>query len=83
VKLTFEELEKMGYPSVTDYCRVLVNSGTSEGTIEVYRGEMLCLTVTDIGEAAKIEPSSSGWRMYQAPEPRRPFKRSLRGSTCV
>jgi hypothetical protein len=75
MKLTFDELEKMGYPSVTDYCRVLVASGTPEGILEIYRGDMLCLTVNNIPEAAKIMPTSSGWKVY-APTPSQRRKRA-------
>lgn len=68
IRLSFKDLEDEGYPSVTDYCRDLVkNFGYQEGTIdnckiEVYRGEMLCLTVTDIRKAATIQPDDNGWR---------------------
>jgi hypothetical protein len=73
IRMTFEELENNGHSSVTDYCRELVENfgyqtGTLENTtIEVYRGEMKCLIVNDIKEAAMLEPAvdKAGWRKYR------------------
>lgn len=67
MKITFDELEKMKCASVTDYCRVLMKKDPDkykDETIEVYRGEMLCLTVTNVCEAAEVEPTGSGWQKY-------------------
>lgn len=66
-KITFDELEEMGYPSVTDWCRALVshNNITEEDTIEVYRGDMLCLTVTDIKAASGLYPDGVGFKKYR------------------
>lgn len=65
VKTTWDELESLGYASVTDYCRFLVKQGKKlPDRIEVYRGEMLCMTVTDVTEAAKLEPASVGFKKY-------------------
>lgn len=90
LKITWDELEKMGYPSVTDYCRVLVKEKdlydmgggpgklkeiTLPDRIEIYRGDMLCMTVTDVAEAAKLEPAPVGFRKYRLLEVKTPFKR--------
>jgi hypothetical protein len=67
MKITFDWLEEHEFASVTDYCRALVKQdpGSLLGDkIEVYRGDMLCLTVTDINVAAGLEPASSGWQKY-------------------
>lgn len=64
-KITFEDLEKAGYASVTDYCRYLVKKEKDiPDRIEIYRGEMLCLSVNNVSLAATIEPTSSGWKKY-------------------
>lgn len=64
-KITFDELEKAGYVSVTDYCRYLVTKEKDiPNRIEVYRNEMLCLTVNDVPLAATLEPSGTGWNKY-------------------
>lgn len=66
MKITFKELEEMWFESVTDYCRYLENNWYSgcdygaETTIEVYRGEMLCLTVKSIEEGAKLTVLENG-----------------------
>lgn len=66
LKTTWKELEDLGYTSVTDYCRMLIaEKKPIPDRIEIYRGEMLCMTVTSVTEAAKIEPSSKGWRKYR------------------
>lgn len=68
LKITWDELEKLGYASVTDYCRVLVKFKKGKklpDRIEIYRGEMLCMTVTDVAEAAKLEPDAVGFRKYR------------------
>jgi hypothetical protein len=66
IKITFEDLEKGCFPSVTDYCRKIVDDGAAVDNyiIEVYRGEMLCLTVNDIRKAATIMPSNGKWIKY-------------------
>lgn len=80
MKITFKDLEDLKCPSVTDYCRLLVKEndewcmgggpGKLRGepelpsTIEVYRGDMLCLTVTDVRKAATIMPTGIGWKVY-------------------
>lgn len=67
MKITFDWLEEHDFASVTDYCRALVRFHKNDPeflknkTVEVYRGEMLCLTVKDINAAARLEPTSSGW----------------------
>lgn len=58
MKITFKDLEEANCPSVTDYCRMLVSENKkdySDEKILVYRDSMLCLTVNDIYEAAKID----------------------------
>lgn len=69
MKITFNDLERWGYDSVTDYCRHLVEYAPESGqdlkeSVEVYRGEMLCLTVRSIEEGAKLQPSSRGFVKY-------------------
>lgn len=73
-KTTWDELEKMGYPSVTDYCRFLVKQGKPlPGRIEVYRGDMLCFSVFDVAESAKLQPSgtSAGFIPFNPPPSKR------------
>lgn len=74
ITVTWDQLEGDGYPSVTDFCRYLVSTGGKfEGIrIEVYRDDMLCLTVHDIYKAAKLEPTDGGWRKYRTPEEKYP-----------
>lgn len=68
MKITFDWLEEHDYPSVTDYCRDLVKTRDFPETLEVYRGDMLCLTVTDIKAAAKLRPAiEKGFVKYNAP----------------
>lgn len=65
LKITFYELEKMKHESVTDYCRALMNEGLDPKTsIEVYREDMLCLTVKSIEEGSKIMPNNCQWTKY-------------------
>lgn len=67
INISFNELEEMGYESVTDYCRFLVKTDrdlTDETEIHVYRDTMRCLTVNNIKEAAKLYPTGTGWRTY-------------------
>lgn len=84
IKVTFQELEEKGFPSVTDYCRDLVkNFGYQTGTLEnsvihIYRGDMLCLIVNNIKEAAKLMPGESGWRKFD--KTRRKATREPRGA---
>lgn len=65
IDITFDSLEQQGYESVTDFCRYLVSTGGKFQNVEVhvYRGEMLCLIVKDVYEAAKLRPTGTGWRM--------------------
>jgi hypothetical protein len=67
IKTTFDDLKKMGFPSVTDYCRSIVASfeNTAGMKVEVYRGEMLCLIVNDVAEVAKLVPDDVGFRKYR------------------
>lgn len=62
LKMDWKDLEKMGYDSVTDYCRYLVEADPENlpGRIEMYRGEMLCLSVFDVKEASELEPRGRG-----------------------
>lgn len=69
MKITFDDLERWGYDSVTDYCRHLVEYAPESGQdlkdkIEVYRGDMLCLTVQSIEEGAKLEPTGTRFAKY-------------------
>lgn len=73
MRITFDWLEAEGYPSVTDFCRDLVKDHQDEEitSIEVYRGDMLCLTVTDIRKAATLQPTDNGWRIVKKDRARR------------
>lgn len=65
LKTTWDELKEKGFPSVTDYCRFLIKQGTElPNRIEVYRGDMLCMTVTDVSEVAKLEPNGVDFVKY-------------------
>lgn len=75
IQLSFDTLhDELGYASVTDYCRDLVKTRDNlDGVrIELFRGEMLCLTVNDIKYAATMQPTGRGWTKYD--------KRRNRGS---
>lgn len=76
-KTTWDELESLGYASVTDYCRDLVKDPKTPlpDRIEIYRGEMLCMTVTNVLEASKVQPSGIGFVPYNPP----PSKRIRKG----
>lgn len=63
MKITFDFLENNKYSSVTDYCRDLIKQSEFPETLEVYRGEMLCLRV-DVVNAAKIMPKNGRWVKY-------------------
>ncbi len=44
-----------------DLCRALVEAGCDPSTpLEAYRGDVLCLRIRSIGEAAKLEIGSDG-----------------------
>lgn len=79
MKITFDWLEEHKYPSVTDLCRELVREGDADGIIEVYRNDMLCLTVTDIKAAATIMSKDGRWSKFD--KTRRKAFREPRG--CV
>ncbi len=65
LKMDFKDLEEQGYASITDYCRFLVKEGKElPGRIEIYRGEMLCLSVNNVKIAATLEPTGSGFKKY-------------------
>ena len=77
LKVTFKGLEKMGFESVTDYCRALMKEPDPYGIfpetkVEVYRDNMLCLTVSSVAYGAGIEPTGRGFQKYTA-------KRSSKG----
>lgn len=76
-KMTWDELEALGYTSVTDYCRFLIK-GKKEipDRIEVYRGEMLCISVNNVKLAATLEPTGRGWQKYTG-------RRQSKGRGCV
>lgn len=50
MKITFEDLRGMNVPA---YCRKIMKKDYPK-TLEIYRGEMLCLTV-DVEKAAKLK----------------------------
>lgn len=65
INITFDWLKHHGYESVTDYCRDLVKTGDYNKKIAVWRGDMLCLTVTDVYAASKLVPNpEGGWSKY-------------------
>lgn len=61
MKITFDFLEEQGFEGVCDYCRFLIKNANYplDDKIEVYRGDMLCLTVTDIYAASKLTVKES------------------------
>lgn len=70
IKITFKQLEDWNCASVTDYCRLLISENKrdySGDTVEVYRGDMLCLTVTDISTTAKLQPNGIEFVKYHPP----------------
>lgn len=74
IKLQIEDLNNQ---SVTDYCRQLVKDQFHPETrVEVYRGDMLCLIVTNIEEAAKIMPKDGRWVKFD-PKRRKKAANSL------
>lgn len=75
IEITFDALKNWCYPSVTDYCRMLVEDGVdyTGWKIHVYRGEVLCLIVNNIYDAAKLMPTSDGFSKYK-PFPNRGYK---------
>lgn len=67
MRITFKDLEDSNCVGVTDYCRLLVSENKEDlnQTIEVYRGDMLCLIVKDIKKAATLEADGCKWRTYR------------------
>lgn len=69
VTTTFEDLKRMGHPSVTDYCRELMQLNPeryAEMSVEIRRGETVCLTVRSVKEGSELEPDPSyGFRRYR------------------
>lgn len=61
IKIQFNELwnkrtEPKNHSPVLDYCRKLVKEGNVQRTkLEVYRGDVLCLTVKSIIKGAKLD----------------------------
>ncbi len=78
LKITWDELETLGCPSVTDYCRVLVKDKKTPlpDRIEVYRRDMLCLTVNDVKAASELQPLSTGGFGKYNPPPSKRIKRA-------
>lgn len=65
-KTTWDELASLGYASVTDYCRFLVKEGKKlPDRIEIYRGDMLCMTIPNVAATALVEPEGSTWRQHR------------------
>jgi hypothetical protein len=66
-KIEAKDLEKAGYVSITDYCRYLVDNHPEDlpSRIEIYRGEMLCITVPNVSVAAELEPAGVGFRQHR------------------
>jgi len=61
MKITFKDIGEEY--SVCDYCRDLIKTGGYPNTLEVYRGDMLCLTV-DVQKASKLRPWVYGFRKW-------------------
>lgn len=84
LKIDFEELERCGYASITDYCRFLIaQGGKLPERIEVYRGEMLCLVVSDVALAATLEPTGTGWTKYSRGSSLKPRRSPAKPRGCV
>lgn len=60
--ITTDWLEDNDYNSVTDFCRYLVTTGIKDGSIEVYRNEVISYTVSSIYTAAKFKPDGNCFR---------------------
>lgn len=85
LRITFKELEDLGCSSITDYCRLLMNQSVrfADASVEVYRGDMLCLTVTNIAEGAKLEPTGVGFAKYTLGTGLRPRRSHAKLRGCV
>ena len=58
------------YTPLLDLCRALVAAGHDPATpLHAYRGDVLCLRVRSIGEAAKLRASSRGVGFEPLPPP--------------
>lgn len=61
IKIQFKDLwdkrtEPKNHSSVLDYCRKLVKEGNAQRTkLEVYRGDILCLTVKSVIKGARLD----------------------------
>lgn len=58
IVITFDDLSTMKHESVTDYCRALMKENEDKykkEAVEVYRDQMLCLTVNSVEEGAKLD----------------------------
>jgi hypothetical protein len=69
LKIQIKDMEECGYNSVTDYCRMLVkfhknNPEDLPKGIELYRGDMLCMTIPNIAATATVEPGGTDWNKY-------------------
>lgn len=69
IKVNFKDLSKHTNTPVFAYCRKLIKEGVSPETeLEVYRGEMLCLTIRGIGIGAGLtvkEEPKLRWGKYR------------------
>lgn len=84
LSITFKDLEDWGYDGITDYCRYLVKEKYPLNTkVQVSRGDMVCLLVDNIGEAAKVIVNGEYFVEYREPRARRCKGSVGRGSTCV
>jgi hypothetical protein len=58
-----------GHAPVLGLCRKLIDTGIDPATaLHVYRGDMLCLIVRSIGQAARLELNGHGTGFLLSPE---------------
>lgn len=56
IKVDFKDLSKLANQPVLKHCRDLIVSGEDPKTrLEAYRGDTLCLSISEIGLGAKVE----------------------------
>lgn len=64
VKTTWDEMESLGCEYAGAYCRLLMKQSVlfADARLEVYRGDMLCMTFSTIAENAKLRPNPAKQR---------------------
>lgn len=85
LKLTFEEINQLGFEELTDYCRSLMEAGcySPSTRVELYRGDTLCLVAKRIDEAAKVKVDGIYFKKYRGTHSRRGTDSAARVVGCV